>query len=281
MLKLYYNAVDCISLNYIEKTEAWNMYSQHYHNGYEFYLLLEGKRKFCVNNQKFELGENELLIIKPYDLHYTQRLGEEKISRYIMNFPIMELGLIFDKKETEIFLEKLESCVIKLDKQQAEYLKELFNNISENIYSNKLLGKKIGVIYIILLIEYLKNLPLKAYTVLEACNNCIRVDMLEAMSFINENYKNSEFDLDDIVKHISMSKSRFCEVFKETTGFSFLKYLTELRLRQAERELWTTDKALKLIAEENGFSSVSNMSRNFIKKFKISPTEYRLKNRNN
>ncbi len=279
MLKVYYNAVESIYLNYIEKAEAWDMYAQHYHNGYEFYLLLEGKRKFTVNNYEFELNSGEFLIIKPYDLHYSQKI-ECEFSRYIMNFSVEELNLFLDKKEIEFMLENLNTGIVKLDKKQQERIIELFENISKNINSNKIIGKKLGIIYLISLIDYIKNLS-SSNIKLYKNDNQLRLDMIEAMKFINENYANSEFSLDDMINHICMSKSRFCELFKETTGYSFLKYLNELRLRQVEMELRTTDKSLKIISEENGFSSVANMSRNFIKKFNISPTDYRLKKRKN
>jgi AraC-like DNA-binding protein len=55
----------------------------------------------------------------------------------------------------------------------------------------------------------------------------------------------------------------------------FKQYLTNTRLRRAERELLTTDRPVGEIAAAVGFNSVAYFISCFRQKNKVSPTVYR------
>ena len=73
-----------------------------------------------------------------------------------------------------------------------------------------------------------------------------------------------------------MEKTYFSRRFKALTGFGFLEYLTQTRIRAAEQLLIETELSIENIAELTGFSC-SNYFGDVFRHYKgVSPTAYRI-----
>jgi AraC-like DNA-binding protein len=66
-------------------------------------------------------------------------------------------------------------------------------------------------------------------------------------------------------------------VFKRTTGLTFTKFLSSVRIESSKRLLINPQLRVSEIAYEAGFQSLTNFNRVFQKMLGQSPTEYRLK----
>ena len=95
----------------------------------------------------------------------------------------------------------------------------------------------------------------------------------KAKQYIDENYM-KELTLDDVSRVVNISSYYFSKVFKEETGENFIDYLTKLRIEAAKNLLKTTNKSMKEIAVEVGYSDPNYFSRNFKKYTGKTPTEY-------
>lgn len=95
----------------------------------------------------------------------------------------------------------------------------------------------------------------------------------QAKRYIDENY-NRELTLDDVSRVVNISSYYFSKVFKDETGENFIDYLTRLRIDQAKKLLLNTDKSMKEIAKEVGYSDPNYFSRNFKKYTGKTPTEF-------
>ena len=72
-----------------------------------------------------------------------------------------------------------------------------------------------------------------------------------------------------------LSRSRFGHLFRSELGMSPIHALRVMRLRQAALALQYTGDSIERIAEENGFTSLSHLSREFRREYGISPRTYR------
>jgi len=79
----------------------------------------------------------------------------------------------------------------------------------------------------------------------------------------------------------SMSPSYFKHLFVTFTDITPLNYIISLRLNHAIELMNNTNKSIKEIAENVGYSDSLYFGRLFKKKFGITPTEYRKSNTNN
>ncbi|NRG31463.1 AraC family transcriptional regulator [Niallia circulans] len=86
---------------------------------------------------------------------------------------------------------------------------------------------------------------------------------------------NQEFDqplrVDKLAKEASMSTSSFYYHFKEVTGMSPIQYQKQLRLQEARRLLLTENMEAAEAAFQVGYESPSHFSREYNRKFGLSP----------
>ena len=73
----------------------------------------------------------------------------------------------------------------------------------------------------------------------------------------------------------AMSTRHFSRVFKTTTGVTPGKYLETLRLDRAREILAAGDDAIDSIAKACGFGREDRLRRAFLRKFKVTPSQYR------
>ncbi|MCI6730994.1 MAG: response regulator [Lachnospiraceae bacterium] len=102
----------------------------------------------------------------------------------------------------------------------------------------------------------------------------------EAQNYVLENYSNPELSIDLICSELGVSSAYFSTVFKRETGKTFINYLTEIRMKEAERLLVEQDEKKYIIAEKVGYSDPSYFSYVFKKWFGVSPMKYKQGSRN-
>lgn len=96
----------------------------------------------------------------------------------------------------------------------------------------------------------------------------------EILYFISQHYM-EDLSIGITAKHFGFSKYHFTRLFKQYTSFTFIDYLSQQRLKAAERLLNLPELSLTDIALQTGFSSSSVFSRVFKRYKKYTPSEYR------
>lgn len=66
--------------------EKHDMPVQHYHDGYEIFLMLGGKRYLFYDNICFTLERGDMAVLRPFDIHYAQSRDAEYYERFVLNF---------------------------------------------------------------------------------------------------------------------------------------------------------------------------------------------------
>ncbi len=99
-----------------------------------------------------------------------------------------------------------------------------------------------------------------------------------AKEFIVHNYKR-EISLDDVSRDVNISPYYFSKVFKDETGENFIEYLTNLRVNKAKELLQDSDKSMKEIGYEVGYTDPNYFSRIFKKTVGVTPTEFKGENK--
>lgn len=98
--------------------------------------------------------------------------------------------------------------------------------------------------------------------------------LVPILTFINANY-NKQITLEALAEKTGYSKSRFSHIFSEFTGTTPIKYLNEIRLKNACELLCSTNLTINNIAFSCGFCDQLYFCRQFRKKYNMSPSEYR------
>ena len=79
----------------------------------------------------------------------------------------------------------------------------------------------------------------------------------------------------EMAEFSGFSESHFMKFFKNHMGVPFVSYLNDYRLTLAARALAEGQEDVLTVAMDVGFSNVSYFNRLFIKKFRMTPLEYR------
>lgn len=115
----------------------------------------------------------------------------------------------------------------------------------------------------------------------EACRNVVTKkdettnDMVErAKAYIQEKYS-KDISLDEVSREVNISPYYFSKVFKEKAGENFIDYLTNIRIEKAKELLMQSDKSIKEVCNEVGYSDPNYFSRMFKKKTGMTPTEFK------
>ena len=93
-----------------------------------------------------------------------------------------------------------------------------------------------------------------------------------------ENHYHKDITLQDVAARAGMNTTYFSMLFKETTGTTYIKYLTSLRIEKA-KELLLDGGKVKDVSEKVGYHSYRHFTEVFKKHTGISPGLYREKQR--
>lgn len=96
--------------------------------------------------------------------------------------------------------------------------------------------------------------------------------------FISENY-DEKITIQDIADEVYLTPQYLCKVFKDETGTTINNYITDMRMEKAKELLMDRNLKLYEIAAQVGYRDPNYFTRVFKRYFKMSPSEYREKNK--
>lgn len=250
----------------------------HFHDGYEFTLILKGQGKFYGGNQVMNFNEGEVYFFGPKFPHNfineKSFIESEEIGHSIsVQFQKDFLGKkIFQKPE----FRKLESVLqlshsgIKL-RQPSKEIIELFTQI---------LNQQ-GIKRIILMLELLDSVA------------SLKKDQLVILSSDVDAIPNTDFSkLDVVYRYVlrnfkdnitskeaaslaCLNEAAFCRYFKRHTKKTFSQFVNQVRITHATSLLLKNEKSIVDICFECGFNNLSYFNRQFKQFTDKSPLNYR------
>ena len=274
MKRTAFSGHDPVYINYLKSSEKHDMQVQHYHDMYEIYLQLEGKRYVFYDNICYTLERGDIIIFKPFELHYAESRDSDFYERYVLNFREEGLSKILTGEEKYLLFEKLVPCVVRLNETRTKILYDYFERTEKfsektGIFSEKLMYSSLFqlLVYITECIEGERIIRGEA----------VAPQIIAAIKYMNENYA-QRLSLDDIAEAARMSKYHFSRRFKEVTGATVLEYLNNIRLTKVHNLLLKTEYTTEEIATATGFSSSVHLIRAFKAAYGMTPKSFRRAN---
>ncbi|MEK8032789.1 AraC family transcriptional regulator [Ideonella sp. DXS29W] len=94
----------------------------------------------------------------------------------------------------------------------------------------------------------------------------------QSMQHIHADHR-SHLTVEGLARQVAMSPSHYAHLFREFAGVSPMRFVRDVRL-DAGRELLLSGMRVGVTASEVGFESVAHFSREFKRRFEVSPAEY-------
>jgi two-component system, response regulator YesN len=96
-----------------------------------------------------------------------------------------------------------------------------------------------------------------------------------ACAFIEQNYSDPNITLGSAAAHAALSNNHFCTVFSQEMGYTFIEYLTHIRMKRAKELLRTTEMRSADVAAAVGYNDPHYFSYLFKKTSLMNPRDYR------
>lgn len=258
-------------IQHVKSTKKFNMHAQHYHDAYEVYFQADGERYMFLDDIGYTLKRGDLVILKPFDIHYMESRDIEFYERYVMNFSEDMLKCILTEVDIKILFDGISSCIVHLNDEQYSLVLEYFKKIQQFKEKGGALSEKLTISALFQFISAIKDISKSNETV---TSRNTPEEIVRAIEYINNNYKD-DITLDVMADAVHISKYHFSRLFHKSTGATFLQYLYNVRLVKVHALLTETNISLKDIALKTGFSSSSHLSRIFKQVYGISPQQFR------
>lgn len=241
----------------------------HAHDTYEIHVMTDGLYTFSVEGEPIPLTKRQFLILKPGTEHYSyDRIAQEGL---------LSFHLSLEKTDNadnlySYFRHALDTAAnIPLAASRA-----LIQCVSE--FQNESEAPTVGVycrlkVLVGQIVYHLFN-DIDGFGGEEKfLKNRHRVHSMEYLveCMVNE----PSYALEDISASAGYSIRHTARIIRSMYGKNLTEIRTERALESAKVLLLTTDKAVEEIATAAGFCSAPAMRRAFLKKEKLSPSEFR------
>ncbi len=239
----------------------------HYHNVYELYYFLNGERNYLTHSKIYPLATDWVTLTKPYVVHGTN--GKE-YGRLLIFFSEEFLKANFSPALIKIFHEVFSVDAIPAKViQKNPRINELFYLVLKacDCRDFKMAAIHLGEL-LLLLHEAIKNSP-------DSINNStLPTQMQEIMRYIAQNLSKIK-TLDQLAEHFFISKYHLSHQFKASTGFTFIEFLTKVKISHSLHLLKHTNDSVAVISEACGFETPAYFCIVFKKKMNMTPLQYR------
>ena len=244
----------------------------HLHQHMEVILVEKGCVSFQVNGRQYELSENDILFINPFEPHSATIPSDcDKTVYYAINIDINRLAALPNKLMRFItdalsngngsYPNIVDDEATKVELVGCGY-DIIYNNAeTRSLYQMSSLCRMFAIIG--------EPVPVENEKENKRSDQFIRT----TLAYI-QNTPLQEVSLEVIAEQLSYNKAYFTTLFKKNFGMSFIDFLNNYKINLAKMYIRNGNHNLNDVAEKSGF----NYYAYFFKKFKlitgITPSEY-------
>lgn len=258
------------SFDHITKQQNINMATMHSHDNYELYFLISGQRRYFLGHSIYDVTPGNIVYIPRTVLHKTVSLGSKGFDRYTINFAPEHYHTFTKIAGKDYFAAYPNGACFQVPPDKVRQMQKYFEQIKEDWKGTQQWAQSSCVTTLYRLFsDCLRYGNPKAPFQEETADKIQR-----AAQYISEHFS-QWLSLEDVAEYVHMEKTYFSKRFKALTGFGFLDYLTQTRLRAAESLLSCTEMSIGSISEACGFSGSNYFADVFRRYHGVSPTEYR------
>lgn len=245
---------------------------KHWHRSVEIFAVFEGKMDFFLNDEKYSLHPGEFVLVNSNEIHSINAPNANKTV--VIQMPLKTFEDYFTGEQ---FIRFTHSCK-KQDKKVLELIRDMYKTYECKTcgYEMKVKGLYYTMLYL-MVTEY-RELEVTE-DMLKRNRKLNRLSMITA--YIKENYT-MELSLEELARVFGYSPYYLSRMFQKYAGINYKSYLQSIRVEQAYKELANSNHTISEVALNNGFPNSKALTKAFLKRYEMLPSEYRkrMKRRN-
>jgi AraC-like DNA-binding protein len=231
---------------------------------YLIHYITRGKGTYCADSRSYELSANDGFLILP-----NTPISHKADSKDPWN--LCWIAFLGRKAEGLLKQANLDRNHLTFRYDEDDFLETCICNIYNESRERKNTARITGYFYLFIG-RLIDNYQDKAKTRKPYPAGFSHFDV--AMNYLNRNICTG-VTVEELAGHLRLDTSQVYRIFKNHTGCSPQKYITNMRIRRACKLLAKTELPVKDISEWLHFEYQSHFTSLFKKVMKISPTEYR------
>ena len=253
----------------------------HIHSSTELLWIERGTYRISSDGREYDAEAGDLVLLRPFTIHHATTGDEPENAYHVIKIRSSFLqefstGEALGESLAELTLCRSDSKVLWTAREVEEsgLLQALTDFVAEETPRPfREMGLRIGAGRLLLLL--LRDLSARRPEgEIPATPPGSILKIYSALLLVNRRYT-EDLTEESCASEIGFSRCYFSRLFRRVVGVGFKQYLTNTRLRRAEKELLTTDRSVSEIAAAVGFNSVAYFISCFRQKNKVSPTAYR------
>ena len=262
---------------------SWSM-SLSTHDFFEMVYMKRGKAVFEISGQPAPIGPNDIIIIKPNQPHKFIVKSDSGCEFIVLSFRFTgQMHSDYSEISLGDFLNfvsgKESGPFISLKVSQKNDIIVLLNRILKERESQEIASEFLNYLLVMeLFVLISRALKMEWENSIKDKTPKLKELIQIAVNYIHNNFER-DISLGDIAKFVFLSPSYFTRAFKEEVGISPINYLLKVRIARAEELLVETNLKISDIALSVGFSNQQRFNEIFKKYVKMTPLQYRKKER--
>ncbi|MEE0799886.1 MAG: AraC family transcriptional regulator [Gemmiger sp.] len=272
---------DGILLEEMRRPSHYDMRSSHFHQEYEIYLLVQGRRQIFFDNRAYLAEAGSLILVDSGQIHMSHSVlndpdpAYERIILYLDRDKVRRYDEIFPELHLAEFLHSHYGIYALSAAQFSELcgtLRLIMREMEQPLpRSRTLVDLKILEFFIAF---WREKTPV----------SCLRdggtdapgkyTAVYAAADYISDHFT-APLTLDELAARTYLSKFYLSRSFREVTGVGIRTYINLLRLQKARGLLLETALPVSAVAEAVGFESLSYFERIFKRHFGTAPAQFR------
>ena len=244
----------------------------HYHPEFELTYIVKGNGYRIVGNSYEPFNDGDLVLLGS-NLPHTwsgKADGDVNSDAIVIQFSSEFILPFLELNESLLIKKMLDSSLRGINFEPDEQLVTKIIEITETNGVERIL--KLISILDILSKKQIKLIAPNTFHNVVSRKSEVRIN--KVCLFIQNNFQNKIY-LKEVADLIYLTESNFCKFFKKATGKTYSDYVNEIRINEASRLLFQSDKTISQISFECGSETLSYFNRVFLNKKGITPSVYR------
>ena len=229
-----------------------------------FQYTVSGHGKIIINGQLHEISKGSVFMVEiPSNHQYFFDNNNDHWEFYFILFRPTKLDLEWRDLTKEL------GSIFSLDEESTPImlLKTMYLHACNKKITDRYMASSLVYQFVMELYRYASNEGKD--------HNKWPENITKAITYIEQNFAAFE-GIEDIADYVSLSKYYFTRLFKKSTGFTPLQYVTKLRLEKAIKLLRETSCSIEEIAVMVGYANASYFIKVFRQWIGYSPGEFRI-----
>lgn len=223
----------------------------HYHDEHELYYMQSGRTTYFIADEIYHVDKGDFVFVPKGVLHRTDSGDCTKNARILLNFP----DSVFGQKAEEIRRELCAHPVLCVPEDKVAGLEELLIRVEREYRQQNPYRDMLMDCYILQLLVLLCRYRREKKPHIQEADRVI----YEISEYIGKNYS-QDLSLAQIARQFSISESYLSRRFKEVSGIGLNRYITYVRISNAERLLKKGGMSVAEVAGSCGYNDSNYFS---------------------